>query len=587
LLTRVPDENELLSLQEAQERLASGMSFAAARGILQPNQLDIDLPLQGNRSQIDTSIFDSSMPTIEDPQEIVPQTGHLRITSSSDEPSVASEISRTSTTRGSSCIDPVEIRVQDWRPESNFGASISLLRGRLFSEFDELNHETAVQLARLYLHFGFGAEAKNVLSLDANMASDNMVLVDIANIMEFGSDLGRNYLENFLGCNSDAALWAILASKEIQPNTPIASKAALLTLSSLPLHLRNFLAPALSKKFLTYGDEAAATAALRGLERTTDKLPNAAELAKADIELAQGYTAEAQTRLEDIVESNDQQSAEALIKFVNAQLDAEIDIDESVATLVQAYAMEMRNDPIGMELQRTYVLALAKSNQFDSAFKALGQMPDGVGPADSGVTFSTLVDLLANNADDPTFLKHAFAVIAKPDAVMAAQTSESVAQRLANLGFYVEAEDLLSTEPAIRATREGRILRAQISLNLSRPRTALAYLNGVEGAAAESLRAIASLQAGEHETAYEMLSDSNDTGRRVQAAWLSDNWQDLLSNSDDPVLKPVAAVASSELDTSLEQAGILKRLQDAVDESASARKTLQNMLATYRSDGEK
>ena len=577
LLSEAPSTTEVSNLQKAQEQLASRISFAASTGVLQPSDLSIAVPLRQQRPQIDTSIFDSSIQTLEE-QQAGPPSSNLRVTTSSDVPNT--NPLDTSTTQGVQCIDPLAVRVQDWGTTTGFTTSISSLRSALFSEFDKIDKDVAVELARLYLHFGFGAEAKQVLSISADLEPANRVLVDIADVMEFGSAQANNYLGNFTDCNSDVALWAILSATNLEPSSSVNSSAALLALSSLPLHLRNFLAPALSRKLLAYGDDVAAAAALRGLERTVESLPSAAELAKADLELTRGDVEAAQGRLEAIVASNDQQSAEALIRYVNTQLDAEIEIAPDIATLVEAYVVEMRDDPLGEELQRTHVLALAKSDQFDSAFDVLRLMRPSGSISDTETLHSTLLFLLARNANDITFLKHAFPAIVEPGNTLSARTTDAFAQRLADLGFFSEAKQFLSTQSSTPVTRKRKILLAQISLGLSQPRVALAQLSGVAGDSADSLRAHANVNAGYHDAAYKLFSSLGDEGRRMQAAWLSENWQQLLA-VDDPVLGPVAELTSSSLDTSNTSKGVLKRMQGAVEESANARRVVEQLLVAY------
>ena len=105
------------------------------------------------------------------------------------------------------------------------------------------------------------------------------------------------------------------------------------------------------------GDEVGAAAALRSIERTAD-VPNPdAALARAELDLNEGKAEQARENLADIVASNEEQSAEAIIKFVESHLADGTAIDPEVATLIESYAVEMRDDPIGAELRRTHVLA--------------------------------------------------------------------------------------------------------------------------------------------------------------------------------------------------------------------------------------
>ncbi|WP_299047530.1 hypothetical protein [uncultured Tateyamaria sp.] len=567
---------DLESLRQAQEKLAERISFAATTGVLRPNNQGIDLPGAEARPQINTQIFDSSVQLLDDEVGIGPIGGNLRITSSNDVPSDGIDQIQASTTLGVRCIDPALVRVQDWGDDAGFAKSVSNLRRDLYSEFDVLNPEVATDLARLYLHFGFGAEARQILAMIDQPTQSTAPLASIADVMEFGSAKPDNYIESFLDCDSDVALWAILAKQDLQPSDTINSDAAIRSLSSLPLHLRRFVAPALSKKLLAYGDQDAAAAALRGLERTSEPLQSAGAMAKADIELAQGDVAVAQDRLKGIVESNDQQSAQALIRYVDTHLDAEVAIDDDVATLVEAYALEFRDDPLGQELRRTHVLALAKSEQFDAAFAALDRMrPSGnAGLADR--LESPLIELLSKTADDATFLEHAFAAITSHPQDLSPQARSLLTERLIELGFLSEAEHLM-TASGETLTPQHRLLRARISMGLSRPREALAFLGNLEGEVAERLRAQANAHAGEYGMAYTLFSEMNAGPDQLQSAWLSDDWLVLIEPTE-PVLGPAVTVATSALDNSGDLNGMLGRTEDALDESANARDVIRQLL---------
>ncbi|WP_299592111.1 hypothetical protein [uncultured Tateyamaria sp.] len=572
---------EVYSLQKAQEKLANRIGFAATIGVLRPSSLHTTIPLQPQRTQIDTSIFDSSLPSTEEAEQTEPLSGNLRITTSGDVPGITSENKNASTILGIRCIDPKDVRLQDWGTATDFAASIAMLRRELFSEFDKMNSTNAIELARIYLYFGFGAEAKQVLLMMDDLTPANKALIDIADVMEFGYALTENYLENFVDCDSDVALWAILSAQHLEPSASINSDAAIRTLSGLPIHLRSFLAPALSKKLLAYGDKGAAAAALRGLERTAEPLIGAAELARADIDLAQGEVTAAQSRLGEIVASNDQQSAEALIRYVDTHLDAGLEIKEDVATLVKAYAVEMRGDPLGKELRRTHVLALAKSDQFDKAFAALKYIQPSDGISETDALHSALISLLAEDADDTTFLEHAFIVmIEKPDSI-SAEATEALAQRLTDLGFFGEAEELMSTRLDIPNTQKNRILRARIALGMSQPHEAIAYLANTTGNFTNNLRAQASAEAGDHNIAHDLFLELDDDYGRRQSAWLSRNWQSLLDPSE-PVLGPVALVASTTLESSPDPIDMLQRTNGALEESKKAREVIKKLLAANR-----
>lgn len=572
-----PQETDVRSLHQAQEKLAEHIGMAATRGVLQPSGSRIDLSSTNRQPQIDVRVFDSSRDEVNLEGNNAPVGGNLRISASSDVPGAFEQSLQESTNLGVRCIAPSEVAIETWASSEQFGPAVSHLRSRLFSERDVLDRKVAIQLAKTYLHFGFGPEAKEILDMDAELASDTQVLRDMAEIMEFGSLAQGSYLRHFVDCNSDVALWAQLASPKLSSSQSINTKAALRALSALPWHLRKILAPALSQKLLAYGDRDAAAAALRGLERTSNAPSPDAELARASIELEAGQTEAAQRRLQGVVTSNAQQSAEALIKYVDTQFDADVEIEDDIATLVEAYAVEMRDDPLGDALRRAHVLALAKSDQFADAFEELERLSFVIDADTSSDLRSSVLSLLAQNADDATFLQLAFANGTANRQKIERRARFKVSERLSQLGFHAEAEAMLPDTTERPLTTQQRLLRAKIALGMSRPEEALAGLARIDGPEADALRARARAANGDHIEAFELYRKLGEQENQTQAAWLSDDWSELLSENGS-ILEEAARVAQTGLETPNTLDGMLARSEAALAESSQARDVLERLL---------
>ncbi|MEL6464868.1 MAG: hypothetical protein AAFQ58_07850 [Pseudomonadota bacterium] len=569
---------ELEGLQIAQKKLAERVGLAATTGILRSTRRPIESIEPDPTPQIDTSVFDTSL---DGPQSAPIQSlagSNIRISSSSDLPGATTGLPSSSTTQGMECLDRDEVGIQDWGGQTAFATSIGNLRRSLFSERDTANNDAVLELVRRYLYFGFGAEALETLSIAPELMTRHRALKDMARVMEYGSAGSSSYLAHFADCDSEVALWAILSTEAIESSDNVNSDAALRALSSLPLHLRRFLAPTLSERLLAYGDQDAAMTALRGLERAPEPLPAAAQLVMANIELEQGGIHEAQGRLKEVISSNEQQSAEALIRYVDTSLDANVDIAQDIATLVEAYATEMRNDPLGQELRRTHVLALAKSGQFSAAFEALEQTrPTQDANSEKNVR-SSLMTILAADADDAIFVKHTFESMQTQPMDVSLQAKIKLIARLAELGFHTEAEMMISMHEGFPVTAENRVLRAKISLGLGRPSEALAFLGELKNEEADRLRADAKARMGEYREAHALYETLDNEDARIRVAWLSDDWRQLLRVSD-PVLGAIVSISKSEMNTSDEIAGMLERTQDTLAESARARNAIQELLS--------
>ncbi|MEL6960654.1 MAG: hypothetical protein AAGL89_17080 [Pseudomonadota bacterium] len=567
-------------LAAAQQQLAQRVAIAATRGILDPSRNTTDLPLNSPRPQIDVSIFDSSA---DGPSAENPDTGsgaaNLRVTSSSDLPGQSLIRDLESTAMGLQCPDESRVDVGSWGTDLPPMQFISELRAQLFSETDRLQPNIAVELARLYLHFGFGAEARQVLSISEVVRSEYPELVEIALIMEFGELKGETYLARFADCSSAVALWAILAREKLDPSATLDINAALLAITGLPMHLRRFLAPKLSRKLLQFGDEDAAATALRSLERSPEPLTAGAELARAELQMAEGDRAAAEETLADVVASNEQQSAEALIQFVDSHLAAGTLIDEDVATLVEAYAIEMREDPLGAELKRAHVLALAKSGQFDKAFDALDRIGSGADRSAETDLHTPLIGIVTSNAPDVVFLERVFDHAEQQRPISIPAISLSAAQRLTDLGFPNVAEAVLAQQEALPNSARVKELRARIALDLGRASEAEALLFSVEGQRADELRAEARQLSDDFSSASELFANLGNDDESNRNAWLAEDW-DRLAEADNGPFSAVTRVIDALVEDSGEPDGMLGRLSGAVSESARAREVIQSLLET-------
>lgn len=573
------------ALTQTRKKLTKSIGTAATQGILRPNRFPIDLPNAVPRPQIDVRIFDSSEQSpVEEELQTAPVAGHLIVSSSTDVPFSDAEPEAASTTMGIQCIDPTRVAVSAWGSGAPMMAKVSKLRKTLYSEFDKLQREVALDLARTYLHHGFGSEARQVLSLDEELVSSYPELLEISDIMEFGRSTDTDFLQNFMECDSEAALWAILAAPTVPASQSINEEAALRTLTSLPVFLRGFIAPELSQRLLEYGAPDSAAAALRTLERMAQPLNSAANLARADLDLVEENIEQAQSLLADVVASNEQQSAEALIKFVDSHLATDTVIEENVATLVEAYALEMRDHPIGEELQRTHVIALAKSGQFDRAFEALHRIRD---PHSENVKLAldaSLFKLLTKNADDIVFLDHTFTQLEKSGSWDDPNINLVVAERLISLGFTHQAEAILMAHSELSDSSLARLLRSRIALAQNRPIEAEALTFGITSIDADRLRAEANLQMGNYAQAQAMFLRLGDKQKREHAIWLSDNWTDLESG-ETSVFSSVARLASIELSNDPDIEGMLARTSSSVAESAQAREIINSLLQAQSKQG--
>lgn len=578
-LARTPlAPQERSTLADVQQRLAEELGVAATRGLIEPLPGE-SLPTF-RRPQIDPSALRTALPEqIETaPNALgVEPASNMRITSSMDIPGLSMQSGQDQSLSGFSCPSNQRLDVNGWSDDRPFHTQMAEARRKLFGELDRLDKETALALAKLYLHFGFGAEAAQVLRLDQELAQKQTLLLDIATILERGFAPQDSVLLSLLDCKTDAALWAILAHETLDVAFSIDAKPALLALNKLPSHLRKFLAPALSRKLLSHGDSKAAATALRSVERLPTPLPPVAKLAQAELEIDEGALLEGKDTLEEIIDGNSAESPEALVALVDTRLEAGLPISPETAGLIEAYAKEMKSTELGPDLRRAHVLALAKSGQFDRAFDQSAEL-GGNDQTDAALELRMrLIRELTATAGDVVFLDHVFRLSDDDIDRLPLRPKLSLATRLLELGFAERAQQVIVTVAERPLNEQRQMLAARIAIALSKPQLAKAALGDLSGAEVASLLAEANRMSGEYARASELFRQTDRMEAAAQAAWLSEEpLTEQLGNN--PLFGPTINLTQSELTPSTQITGMIARSQAALDESEAARQTLRNLL---------
>jgi hypothetical protein len=575
-LDRQPlSDAEQAVLDDVQKRLAREVGTAATRGVLtaRPNRpARAAMPL----SHMQPENRNSAAPIL--PDDAPPGVlNNMRISTSMDLPGRDPGATARQSLSGALCPTDDSVNLAGWSDGNPLHTQIGALRDRLFGEFDRLDPEAAEQLAKLYLHFGFGAEAKQILSLTDQVKNDHHLLISIAEILEQGHAHAPMALSKFVDCRSDVALWAMLASPQLKKADILEPAPALLALNKLPVHLRRFLAPELSKRLLSYGDETAAATALRNLERLPHPLPDAARLAQAEIAIKEGDVESGTNQLKIVLENNTELAPEALISLVATRLEEGLPIEPKMAELVEAYARELEETELGPALRHTHVLALIKSGQFDQAFDAMNALNSDATPADTHALRALFLHELTATAGDVVFLDLFFRHQQAELTRLPVEDKMALSTRLLALGFADLAQKVIATlsdRPKRPARQE---LAARIALALDQPFHAQAELIGLDTPEAKLLRAQAKEMAGAHADAHALYQEAGHTSAASAAAWLADDWRQL-TPPETPVFGPLATLSDQPAPVTDTPDGMLARTTAALDESRAAREVLAGVL---------
>ncbi|WP_298968638.1 hypothetical protein [uncultured Roseobacter sp.] len=567
---------ELEIVKDTRERLLKGLGEATSRGLLRAATPDLEtLDIRQEPSET-AEILDTSE---QQAPEIEVQPGNMRVTSSRDVLDVEDGFDLT--TSGAICASPKSVDVSGWGDNQPFHLQVSTLRQQLYSEVDRLDEGKAIALAQLYVFFGFGAEAKQVLRLSENLVIANPELMDLADIIEFGFARNPRSVHRFSDCDSDLALWAIMAAKTLPETQVINEQAALRALAKLPAHLRGFIAPALSNRLTQLGKLEAAAIALRRVEQGEDSDALDANLAKARIKQHSGETETSDQIFSEVAETNSKESPEALIAFVENRLIDFQPVPADISLLIEAYAFELQDAPIGIDLLRAHVVASALSGQFTKAIEVLNNNPISSNPGLQAELQSHVFSALAKIADDFEFLELTFAHFPEPANALQSQAVVGVSARVHQLGFHEEAADILASVPLDESTKPMRLLEAEILLSVGEPKNTIDKLQDLSGSMADELRARAYSALGENQRATGLFQANNMIEEASQSAWLSDDWIELTEGQED-FYSGVRALTQTPVDSIEAENGMITATQSALEESGAARGVLADLLGNVQ-----
>jgi G:T/U-mismatch repair DNA glycosylase len=464
-----------------------------------------------------------------------------------------------STADGRACVADEALDIAAWGGAGTLGDEIAAGRRKLVGEFDRPDPEAVLALVRLYLHAGFGAEAKTLLRAFAPPAEgpDPAAAVAEGAGAETAEPAAQRSLRAlapayeamadilddrpvpqggaFAGmapCDGHAALWAVLAEGRLVPGAPVAIPAVLRGFSALPVHLRATMGPPLVTILLEGGAQDAVATLRNMLARAPGGGGEALGLMVARHDLAAGRTEAAEAGLGAIVTANSPLSVAALADLVDSVVARGSRIEPDMMLTLEALVREEGGGPDAPALIRALALARAAAGDADGAFAAAAQAPDAAAVA------TRVWEVLARAPDAGALMGRALGATAGgttpalPEEVRAA-----VARRLLDLGFAAEAEVWIggAASPAARLTlAEARLRRAD-------PAGALAALEGL-GAEAAGLRGRALRLAGAPAEAAAAFLEAGAAAEAQRAQLQARAWEAAATGPDSALGAAIATL---------------------------------------------
>jgi hypothetical protein len=386
---------------------------------------------------------------------------------------------------GVNCRDAGSFDVASWVPADLKPAeALAALQSRLAPDLDSIDEARAVELARLYVGLGFGAEARAVLSALAPRHPETALLEEMARIVD-GEPVQDGILAAEAACPGRAQLWAALATGE-----PGDARAVVVAVGELPVALRRLLAPRVMSSLHAEGDGAAAEAVRGTIERTEGPHGAPFTLAAARIEAGRSTTPDL-AEVRGLAAGGAPSADEALAVLLEVARDRGEVLDPGTLARAENRAEDLRGTELALRLEIGLIHAHVQADDFPRAAAWLSRViaAGGAPPAGKAALAQDFFAALAARGTEEDLLVHAagFAGGAS-DLVRQDPAGAAVAARLVDLGFPGLALDYLPQAPADPQTLT---LAARARLLSSDAEGALALLDGADprDAAQAQLRA--------------------------------------------------------------------------------------------------
>lgn len=492
----------------AEVAIAESFARAATQGIFDFPALPVTLlPDEGEEPQAPAPIVQMT-----DPMDGVP------VPLEEADPNGPGFVLRTSLDRdtspeddaASNCPINMDLEMTTWGEPGGFSILIPELRAPVIDDAGNVSPRAMRRLARAYIYYGFGVEARQALNQIPLPNDSDRLLIMLSRIVD-NEPVAVADLLPYRSCGLSMEAWIALASGRVDSNDERLTSAIIVAHQGFPDAIRGHLGIRLAQSLAAAGllHSASNMLALSTNTVTGDSLQT--ELAEADLIGAfEGPEAEID-QLNRIVEQDPRAAPETMVRLMDLSRETEVPVADDILEIAETMRFQANGTEPTADLAEAEVRLLIQSNR---PFDALALLEGDIGPM-SEDTLDNLRSLavvnIATTAAQGPFLDFAFSPL--PPS-LSEQAMNAIARRLIDLGFPAEAEPFLAGSAEGEAALERIELRAQAALDQS-------GLARAEDTTTE--------QAPAADVIEQVVS--ND----IDVAWRGGAWEELAA-SDDPLL---------------------------------------------------
>lgn len=335
---------------------------------------------------------------------------------------------------GQTCLDRDYFAVGKWGQPPITPGYLGKQRIALASGTSEPSVHDVVTAIHGHLYLGFGAEALQILDNYPVEGPEGEVLRAIARQMDEPGRSASPVLQSQAACDSDAAVWGLLSLNLAAPLPEINSDAVFHTVSSLPLHLREHLAPVVSERLRRVGAADIATAVRASVARTgahqSDEMVLETSRAEPKNHHASALDAVATGHTSTALEAQKGRLGDPMAAVDLSNPDSRHEIEAQIHVA--------KGSDEARDLLNTYVAALAHAELFEEAFEYTAYLARSKKAGDLAVkdTFLELMDSLVRDGSDGNFVLAVTERGPKDHPFeLSPRLALEIAERLEKLGF--------------------------------------------------------------------------------------------------------------------------------------------------------
>ena len=558
-------------IAEIEGNLTREIGRAASQGLIAVDPTQSAVPLQRDEAK-----SKAGPPPQPPPDPIAPQD-HIayRLTTAVDRDQL--QMSHDIYTKtGETCPPESYFDIAAWADDRPALDQIGEARRRLLGEFDIPDQTWVIALARIYIAFGFGVEARALLADLAEPAPNVAALLFLAAVLDEDRAAAAMPLARMTDCESAVALWALLGASPPPEKGAVNFSAVTRSYAALPPDLRQVLGPKLVSKLIAIGAPDVAQSIRMALARVS--IDDEAALDVVDARLShEAGSQEAAPALEKLSQRNAPEGVEALLLLVDEQLADRQTVPPAQVEQALALAFELSGAPEAPALVRAAALGYASQHKFDAAFDTLAAWPQSVEPLMRAKTHEKVLTMLLEQPDDALFLRLYFS---QREGILKSPPGKPVrtalANRLVELGMADAATEILKTSRDF--TQSDKLIFARAALVALDPAAALAHLGGVDGIEAEKLRGDALSRLGLHDGARSAYLRAGEDDKARAEAWHQGDWNTLRHGGDAVEKNFIEAFDTQRNIGGGDDPGPIRAARSLLAASKEERKALQDML---------